>query len=449
MGNLQGVTPVVAPSLPTQPDTQAHLAAFFVQYTGFQYNPAQPSVNQFNRLRRTQGWSKKDGEFTHAYRRFHRALVLQFNATYGTDQNNLASWQNLCRALKIEEIPSELSKCRKVVKKLFINLIDLIDMPNTGRPVRHFKTEVQLSKYCKRTEKIILKEDAHAGGLLKYLLRQIIFPRNRNKRKNKPQASQASSNNTKPSSSQTDTEQGVERELKRRRVASPQLEPEMNLAIKLEPNSIPKLESKPKPKAELKPKLEPVPKTEPKLVFKPKPELRRVPTLPPQPIRRVNPRSYIQAFFWNYISFDYDPSEPVMDEFRRMCAEYGWKDNDKRKKDARGGIQDALALQFNEIYGTDVNDLSAWQNLCRVLQFPSVPGDLDLCRQLVDSTFVNIVDLIDTGATGQPIRHFGSEEELSRYTKITRKFFPRNNIKAGSLLKFLLRRIFSPNTVVR
>ena len=73
-----------------------------------------------------------------------------------------------------------------------------------------------------------------------------------------------------------------------------------------------------------------------------------------------------------------------------MCAEYGWKDGDKRKKDARKGIQDALTLQFNDIYGTDVNDLGAWQNLCRVLQFPTVPDGLDLCRQV--STFLQFLD---------------------------------------------------------
>lgn len=62
---------------------------------------------------------------------------------------------------------------------------------------------------------------------------------------------------------------------------------------------------------------------------------------------------------------------------------------------------------------------------------------------------MDIVDLVDIGATGKPIIHFESEEELSGYTKSTRKFFPRDNVESGGLLKFLLRRIFVPNTASR
>lgn len=69
-------------------------------------------------------------------------------------------------------------------------------MPNTGRLVRQFDTEHELSTYSLRAEKIMPKEDAHAGGILKYLLRHIIFPRNHNqgkgkdKGKNKPRTPQ-------------------------------------------------------------------------------------------------------------------------------------------------------------------------------------------------------------------------------------------------------------------
>jgi hypothetical protein len=49
-------------------------------------------------------------------------------------------------------------------------------MPNTGQSVRHFKTMRKLSAYTMKTKKIFPKEDAKAGGILKYLLRQIFFP---------------------------------------------------------------------------------------------------------------------------------------------------------------------------------------------------------------------------------------------------------------------------------
>lgn len=58
--------------------------------------------------------------------------------------------------------------------------------------------------------------------------------------------------------------------------------------------------------------------------------------------------------------------------------------------------------------------------------------------------FVNIVDLVDTPTTQEPVVHFETERALSEYTKSTGKFFPAESAYAGGLLKFLLRRIMNP-----
>ncbi|KAG8741837.1 hypothetical protein FRC12_015529, partial [Ceratobasidium sp. 428] len=100
--------------------------------------------------------------------------------------------------------------------------------------------------------------------------------------------------------------------------------------------------------------------------------------------------------------------------------------------------------QFNAIYGKNEKSLSAWQNLCDVLQLADVPNDLNACRELVRSTYVNIVDLIDFPTTQEPVELFDGEEELSEYTKSTGKYFPKKSAYAGGLLKFLLRRIDYP-----
>ncbi|KAG8699826.1 hypothetical protein FRC09_006353 [Ceratobasidium sp. 395] len=99
----------------------------------------------------------------------------------------------------------------------------------------------------------------------------------------------------------------------------------------------------------------------------------------------TDPRSYIKNFFNKYPEFNYDPSRPVMDEFCRMCDMF-WpsrsdRDNPERT-DAREGIRDALVQQFNVIYGKNEKSLSAWQNLCDVLQLADVPNDLNACREV-------------------------------------------------------------------
>ena len=54
-----------------------------------------------------------------------------------------------------------------------VNLSDLLDTTLQGTRVHVFASEEQLREYTVETGRIFPKEDAYAGGLLKYLLRQI------------------------------------------------------------------------------------------------------------------------------------------------------------------------------------------------------------------------------------------------------------------------------------
>jgi len=45
-------------------------------------------------------------------------------------------------------------------------------------------------------------------------------------------------------------------------------------------------------------------------------------------------------------------------------------------------FQDALTMQFNDIYGTDENDLTNWQALCARLRMNPVPETLNACREV-------------------------------------------------------------------
>ncbi|KAG8754328.1 hypothetical protein FRC11_006710 [Ceratobasidium sp. 423] len=165
-----------------------------------------------------------------------------------------------------------------------------------------------------------------------------------------------------------------------------------------------------------------------------------------------DPRAHIRAFFDKYDDFDYQPTEPVMEEFYRMCDYYRWssaKDANKQFIDpdremASRSFKDALTVQFNAIYGTDENSLVGWQNLCVVLNLKDVPEELDDCRDLVHSMFVNIIDLVEVPVTLRFVEHFKTEMALSKYTKRHGKYFPLDNAYAGGLLKFLLRRIMVP-----
>jgi hypothetical protein len=57
-----------------------------------------------------------------------------------------------------------------------VNLVDLVDTPRTSTKVRIFKSLKELQDYTIKNRKYFPKEDAYAGGLLRFLLREIIHP---------------------------------------------------------------------------------------------------------------------------------------------------------------------------------------------------------------------------------------------------------------------------------
>ncbi|KDQ53377.1 hypothetical protein JAAARDRAFT_197531 [Jaapia argillacea MUCL 33604] len=125
------------------------------------------------------GWSyddDEDSEKSRARRLLKDALTLQFNEIYGTDAGDIDSWRNLCQILEIAPIPEDLDACRGVVKATHVNIVDLIDTPNTGDRVGKFPSEFRLSEYTKATGKYFPRDNAYAGGLLRYLLRRIDNP---------------------------------------------------------------------------------------------------------------------------------------------------------------------------------------------------------------------------------------------------------------------------------
>lgn len=87
-----------------------------------------------------------------------------------------------------------------------------------------------------------------------------------------------------------------------------------------------------------------------------------------------------------------------MCEFNRMSHHFHWErggdetqkrdgyDNETRKlleaqkQEARRAFKKALTREFNDIYGTDINDIRAWTKLCRVLSINPIPEKLKECR---------------------------------------------------------------------
>ncbi|CAE6528317.1 unnamed protein product [Rhizoctonia solani] len=90
-------------------------------------------------------------------------------------------------------------------------------------------------------------------------------------------------------------------------------------------------------------------------------------------------RTHLEAFFSEYPEFDYDPTKPCTDEFKRLTK--GWEKKSEEFQKARKGMNEALTEQFNAIYGKDPSDVAAWRNLCSVLDLAEIPTEKSACKK--------------------------------------------------------------------
>ncbi|KAF9531002.1 hypothetical protein CPB83DRAFT_148912 [Crepidotus variabilis] len=153
------------------------LRDFFDKWSDtFTYDPSEPSTSEFRRLCREQRWRGENPAKTEAESQFRYAITMQFNRNYGTDVNSLESWQRLCENVRINPIPDNVKEARQKVKQTHVNLVDLTDGYDGGREIIIFPTEEALAAYTRSNGRFFPKEEAYAGGVLKYLLRHILNP---------------------------------------------------------------------------------------------------------------------------------------------------------------------------------------------------------------------------------------------------------------------------------
>lgn len=146
---------------------------FFAQYPGFAYSREQQIHAEFYRMCDNFGWHKNEPERERAQELFRIAVIQAFNSTVGSNANDLASWQRICRCLRISPIPNGLRNARQAVVQTHVNLIDLLQSIRTGSPVETFSTLEDLRAYTIESGKYFPKEEAYEGGLLRFLLREI------------------------------------------------------------------------------------------------------------------------------------------------------------------------------------------------------------------------------------------------------------------------------------
>ncbi|KAJ3560000.1 hypothetical protein NP233_g11116 [Leucocoprinus birnbaumii] len=390
------------------------------------YNPRESASDQYSRLFREAKWHRDHEDQKIAWENYLTAIVRQFNASFGVDDDDLPTWHRLLAHIGIESPPRTVKGCKRLIHGKSINLIDLIDArDDPSTVIEQFTSEVSLSGYTKEKRKFFPREHVDAGALLQYLLRHILYPdptrvdpdtqplKEDKKEKKKKGKGGGRTREQNPA----DSIQAVGRPL------SIMPNYPMIYAYYYYYNYLLSLQYISGSVASYYGHLSM--------------------TRNKKKCKTMGP---LETFFKRYSWFKYDPHESASAQFYRLTREAGWTREDHKRKVAWENYLEALVKQFNFSYGDDENDLTSWHSLLARINDDDLPETVKECKSLIKGKFINLVDLVDARDNpGRSIRQFPSEVQLSQYTLSEHKVFPRDHVAAGSLLKYLLRNILSPS----
>lgn len=93
----------------------------------------------------------------------------------------------------------------------------------------------------------------------------------------------------------------------------------------------------------------------------------------------------IDQFFADYPDFDYDRTESSPREFYRMCDFFDWGKNSRdeypaERLQAQDDFRRAMVENFNDHFGTDVDDQQAWEHMCVVLGIEPLPQTMQAMK---------------------------------------------------------------------
>ncbi|KAL8952342.1 MAG: hypothetical protein Q9222_001753 [Ikaeria aurantiellina] len=121
-------------------------STFFDQYPDFRQFLRRPIIVEYRRLAQKRGWGKDSQAF-----RIHRRECLQaeFELHFGSIERNgkLAGWQMLCQELGLTGNLSTVTQCKKKLKQIHVNILDMIDARREGRLVGRFPSQRALADY--------------------------------------------------------------------------------------------------------------------------------------------------------------------------------------------------------------------------------------------------------------------------------------------------------------
>ncbi|KAF3002077.1 hypothetical protein E8E13_009464 [Curvularia kusanoi] len=160
-----------APQSSTPGDAQSILTSspFWSDFPGFEPDPRAPFKHELGRLCKHVG-AKTKNEKKNLQK---LALTAEIKFHYGASMGRLDRWQELCREVGIEKIPTSITQCQKVLKPVFVNLFNLVDhRRNPDLQVLRFKSYGEFNKFTRKGNEFP-RDCAKQEGFIKVLLKKM------------------------------------------------------------------------------------------------------------------------------------------------------------------------------------------------------------------------------------------------------------------------------------
>ncbi|KAF2153641.1 hypothetical protein K461DRAFT_253670 [Myriangium duriaei CBS 260.36] len=142
--------------------------SYFDRFAEFDHNPHAALLDEFDRLSASRQWKHNGKRYL---KEKMRCCAEEVHTHFGEGVaiSKLGAAQELCEEIGIE-VPATITQCKKVLSKVAVNIIDLIDSRRTGTPVRRFVSRAALRAYTKKKGRRFPKDAAKINWPLGLLL---------------------------------------------------------------------------------------------------------------------------------------------------------------------------------------------------------------------------------------------------------------------------------------
>jgi len=149
------------------------IAQCFARFPSFNYRPSLDwrQLGPFNALSKRLKWSteRRNEEFQRFKLTWTTFVESEFSGS------SLSHYQSVCWDLDISPIPDDVTECKAQLKKIFVNIVDVMQYRtdrHKGRRARKppkFQSLAQLRKYSEQFGKYYSKDEANAEMLQELL----------------------------------------------------------------------------------------------------------------------------------------------------------------------------------------------------------------------------------------------------------------------------------------